>query len=75
MQIQINGGIIINVDVGVKNVIYLKKIIFGILLQWSGENGKYLASYIDDSAILCNEIIDRGAKSNNKAWVRTDVFK
>ena len=67
MQIQINGGIIINVDVGVKNVIYLKKIIFGILLQWSGENGKYLASYIDDSAILCNEIIDRGAKSNNKA--------
>ena len=67
MQIQINGGIIINVDVGVKNVIYLKKIIFGILLQWSGENGEYLASYIDDSAILCNEIIDRGAKSNNKA--------
>ena len=67
MQIQINGGIIINVDVGVKNVIYLKKIIFGILLQWSGENGKYLANYIDDSAILCNEIIDRGAKSNNKA--------
>ena len=67
MQIQINGGIIINVDVGVKNVIYLKKIIFGILLQWSGENGKYLASYIDDSAILCNEIIDRGAKSDNKA--------
>ena len=52
---------------GAKNVIYLKKIIFGILLQWSGENGKYLASYIDDSAILCNEIIDRGAKSNNKA--------
>ena len=31
--IQINGGIIINVDVGVKNVMYVKKIIFGILPQ------------------------------------------
>ena len=30
--IQINGGITINVDVTVKNVIYLKKIMFGILL-------------------------------------------
>ena len=28
--IQINGGIAINVDVSVKNVIYVKKIIFGI---------------------------------------------
>ena len=31
--IQINGGIKINVDVNVKNVIYVKKIIFGILLH------------------------------------------
>ena len=30
--IQINGGKIINVDVSVKNVMYVKKIIFGILL-------------------------------------------
>ena len=28
----INGGITINVDVGVKSIIYVKKIIFGILL-------------------------------------------
>ena len=28
--IQINGGIIINVDMSVKNVMYVKKIIFGI---------------------------------------------
>ena len=28
--IQINGGIAINVDVSVKNVMYVKKIIFGI---------------------------------------------
>ena len=31
--IQINGGIMINVDVSVKNIIYVKKIIFGILLH------------------------------------------
>ena len=31
--IQINSRITINVDVGVNNVMYLKKIIFGILLQ------------------------------------------
>ena len=31
--IQINGGITINVDVNVKNAMYLKKIIFGILLH------------------------------------------
>ena len=30
---QINGGIIINVDVSVKNVIHVKNIIFGILLH------------------------------------------
>ena len=31
--IQINGGMTINVDVNVKNAMYLKKIIFGILLH------------------------------------------
>ena len=32
-EIQINGGIKINVDVSIKHVMYVKKIIFGILLQ------------------------------------------
>ena len=31
--IQINGGIMINVDVSVKNIIYVKKIMFGTLLH------------------------------------------
>ena len=31
--IQINGGITINVDVNVKNIIYVKIIMFGILLR------------------------------------------
>ena len=30
---QINGGIMINVDVTAKNVMYVKKIMFGILLH------------------------------------------
>ena len=30
--IQINGGIMINVDVSIKRVMYVKKIIFGVLL-------------------------------------------
>ena len=30
---RINGGIMINVDVSVKNVIYVKEIMFGILLH------------------------------------------
>ena len=31
--IQINGGITVNVDVSVKNIIYVKKIMFRILLH------------------------------------------
>ena len=32
-EIQIKSEIIINVDVNIKNIIYVKKIIFGILLH------------------------------------------
>ena len=31
--IQINGGLTINVDVSVKNILYVKKIILGIVLH------------------------------------------
>ena len=31
--IQINGGIMLNVDVSVKNVMYVEKIMFGILIH------------------------------------------
>ena len=37
--IQINRGITINVDVSVKNVMYVKKIIFGILLHVMSKTG------------------------------------
>ena len=67
--IQINGGITINVDVSVKNIIYVKKIIFGILV-WKCENGKYLTSIMDDSVIMCHEFIEEIVPTNfnkNKA--------
>ena len=37
--IPINGEIVINLDVSVKNIIYEKKIIFGILLHIIAEMG------------------------------------
>ena len=61
--IQVNGGIAINVDVSVKNIIYVKKYI------WSPstcicENGKYLPSIMDDSVIMCDEIIEETVPTN-----------
>ena len=49
--IQIDRTITINIDVSAKNVMHVKKIIFGITC--SCENGKYLASIMNDSAITC----------------------
>ena len=49
--IQIKSEIMINVDSSVKNIVYVKKIIFGILLH-------ALASIIDDSVITRDEIIE-----------------
>ena len=55
--IQINGGITINVNVSVKNMIYVKKNYISNPVTCNCENGKYLASIMDDSAITCDEII------------------
>ena len=55
-EIQIKSGITINVNLSVKNI-YVKEIIFGILLHV-----KYLASTTDDSVTTCDEIIDAEAK-------------
>ena len=58
--IQIKSGITINVGASLKilkNIMCVKKIIFGILLHV--ENDKYLASIIDDLVMTCDEIIDK----------------
>ena len=52
--IQINGGIMINVDVSVKKFMYVKKIMFGIPVNVFL---KYLASIMHDSTIISNEVI------------------
>ena len=63
--IQITGGITINSDVNVKNIIYVKKI--WNPSTWTCENRKYLASTIDDSVITCDEITDlKGTNFNEK---------
>ena len=65
--IQISGGITINVDVTVKNVLYIwnsaicscenGKYLASIAdATYSCENGTYLTSIMDDSAIMCDEI-------------------
>ena len=49
-----------NVDVSVKNIIYMKKILFGILPHL------YLASIIDNLVITCDEITEPEAQSYDK---------
>ena len=54
--IQINGRIMIKINVSVKKRHVCEKD-FGILLHVT-ENGKYLASIMNGSAIMCDEIIE-----------------
>ena len=70
---QINGGIMINVDVRVKNAMDVKKIMFGILLQIIVKIGKYLASIMDDSAIMCDEIIESRKEETDLMKIRQPV--
>ena len=65
--IQINGRITINVYV---NVDMWKRLCEKDYV-WNPatcncENGKYLASIMDDSAIICDKVIDADMESNNK---------
>ena len=64
--IQINGEIMIDVHMSVKKANYVKKNFFLNPATCSCENGKYLPSTTDDSAITCDEIIgsyDKDAKT------------
>ena len=48
----------INVDANVKNALLVKKDYVWNPVTCNCENGKYLASIMDDSAIMCDEIIE-----------------
>ena len=63
--IQINGGIMINVGVSVKNFMYVKKIMLGILLHAIVKIKNYLASIMDDLANMCDEIIESYVEETN----------
>ena len=54
---QIIVGMTINVHVSVRNSIYPKKIMFGILLLVAVKMEKKLGSIMDDSAFICDEVI------------------
>ena len=55
--IQINGGIMINVDTSKKSHVYEKDYVWNPA-TCNCENGKCLASIMDDSVITCDEIIE-----------------
>ena len=58
----------INADMSAKNIMYVKKIIFAILLRQlrcSWENVKYLANIMNKLAIMCDEIIEPYDKETN----------
>ena len=63
--IQINCGITINVDVSVKNVMHVKKNYVCNSATCSYENWKYLASIMDNSAIIVDEIIEKYNEETN----------
>ena len=80
--IQINGGIMINVDTSVKNVMY-EEDYFGNPAACNRENGKHSSSIMDDWAIICDEIIkscnedadaDAEAKSYNEIKTKISIF-
>ena len=56
--IQINGGITIYVNVSVKNVYACEKDYVWNPSTCNCVNGKYIASIIDDSAIMFDEVIE-----------------
>ena len=76
--IQINGGITINVDVSVKKFMLYEKGYVWNPAKCNCENGKYLASIIDDSAIIFDDVIesyDEEINSNeNKAICKIQSF-
>ena len=56
--IQINDGLMANVNVSVKNVRYIKKDYICNPSTCGCKNRKHLASIMDYSAIMCDEIME-----------------
>ena len=65
--IQIIGGIMINVDESVKSVMYVKKNYVWNLFTCNCEHKKYLASIINDSPIIYDEVKDADVDDEAKS--------
>ena len=64
--IQIKNKITKNRDMNVKSIKYVKKIIFRILLHVVVKVASKSSSFIEDSVIMWDEIVDSQAKSYDK---------
>ena len=64
--IQIKNKITTNRDMNVKSIKYVKKIIFRILLHVVVKVASKSSSFIEDSVIMWDEIVDSQAKSYDK---------
>ena len=53
-----DGGIMINIDVSVQNVMYVEKIVFRVLLHVIVKMENIQQVFFEDSAIMCDEIIE-----------------
>ena len=63
---QINGVITINVDMSVKKHHISEKYYVWNPATCNCENGKYLASIMDESGVICGEIIDVKETNSNE---------
>ena len=74
----INGEITINVDANVKNAMFVKKDYVWNPSTYNCENGKYLATIMDNSVIMCDEVIESYDEERNfnekKATCKTRTF-
>ena len=76
--IQINGGITPNVGMSGKNLHVFKKDYVWNPATWSCENGDYLASIMDGSVIMCDEIkgsYDKETKLFQKTLMKKVDYK
>ena len=62
--IQINVETTINVNVSVKNILYVKKDYIWNPSTCIFKNGKYIASIMDDLVIECDEVIEKTVPTN-----------
>ena len=72
--IKINDGITINANVTVKKFNVSEKDHVWNPATCNCENWKYLESIMDDSAIICDEVIDADAKLSPKNNDKTKTF-